>query len=423
VTGNYALAPKIHTTFNYSYTHATQNESFAGMGLSTAAGLPTSLNGVMDTTVAQAGISARPWTKLSMLANVRFEDNADGTPKALYGGTYVNPNNSSQKVNSKAEVSYLFPEGSRGTVGVDYNWIKRNVPNVGSSDLVISSGSLTSIREQTNELSYRAELRKPLTDNLNASVAFVQSFRNGTHWINLGSTSAQYPNTYQTMRYADVYAVTGIFPSTMMDRKREKVRGTIDWNASEKLSMQFSLENGQDTFSAPTTTGLHSSGMTSAAVDASYAVNDNWKTTGYLSYGEQTLNESHSAGYIARIVNTTSTAGVGVVGKVNGKLEVGADLSYLTDINGYGFESGSSAAPGSLPDVSYRMLALKLYGKYALSARSEVRVDLVQQNINYDDWAWTGSGVPYTFSDNSTVAMQSSQSVTYIGVKYVYRLK
>jgi MtrB/PioB family decaheme-associated outer membrane protein len=423
LSGNFRIAPKVQTTFSYTETHAKQNESFAGMGLAAAAGLPGSLNGAVDTALTQVGITARPFPKLSLLANVRFEDVKDSTPHALYGGTYSNATYNSQKANSKAEASYVFPENFRGTLGYDFNWNKRNVPGVGSTEQTISPGSLTSVRENTSEQVYRIELRKPFTDTLNASIAYSKSMRDGSHWINLGSTSAVYPLTYQPVRWADAYNVTGVFPTTMIDRQRDKVRVMMDWVATDKLSLQFSLENGEDNYSAPTTKGLHGTSMSAYGVDASYVVSDTWKATGFINYNQQGDNVDHSGGYIARIDNTSTNIGVGVVGKVSGNIEVGADLSYLDDRNHYGLASGSSAAAGSLPDVNYRMLALKLSGKYALDKNSDVRVDLINQNTTFDEWTWGNAGVPFAYSDNSTVSMQSNQNVTYLGVKYVYRIK
>jgi hypothetical protein len=270
---------------------------------------------------------------------------------------------------------------------------------------------------------YRAELRKPLTDTLNATVVYSESKRDGSHWINLGNTTAQYPQTYQVVRYGDVYSATGVFPTTMMDRKRDKVRVLFDWAASDAVSLQFNTESGHDTYSAPTLTGLKSADTYAVGVDASVAVSDNWKATGYVNYGQQLMNVSHSAGYIARINNVTTNYGVGLVGKLNGKTEVGGDLSYLDDSNVYGLGSGSSAAAGNLPDVSYTTLALKLFGKYALDKQSDIRVDMVHQNTLFHEWTWGNAGVPYAYSDNSTVSMQPNQNVTYLGVKYVYRLK
>jgi hypothetical protein len=261
-----------------------------------------------------------------------------------------------------------------------------------------------------------------MSETVNASIVYSQSNRVGSHWVNLGGANLLY-STYQDMRYGDVYAVTGVFPTTMMDRDRDKVRVMLDWTPSEKLSLQFSLEDGKDSYSAPTTKGLHSTDLRSYGVDAAYTLSSNWKLTGYLNYGEQGMLVDHSGGYIADMNNTSTSFGLGAVGKINGQIQVGGNLAYLDDRTSYGLGSGNSQAPGVLPDVTYKSLALKLFGKYALTADADIQVDLIHQKVTFDEWSWANDGVPFAYSDNSTVSMQPSQNVTYLGVKYVYRFK
>ncbi len=423
LSGSYAWNPTIRANFNVSVTHATQNQSFASMGITPVAGLPSSLDGVVDTTQAQFGITARPLPKLTLIANTRYEEVADKTPLALYGGTYSNSTNSFKKANSKAEASYLFPESIRGTFGMDYNWEQRNIPAVGSTLQTISPSSLTSVREFTNEMIYRVELRKSMSETANASIAYARSKRDGSHWINLGATSANYPLAYQTMRFVDIYTIDGVFPTSMMDRSREKMRAMVDWAASDKLTIQLALENNRDTYTAPTTKGLHAADISTIGLDATYAVSANWKTTGYINFGTQRVNIDHSAGYLANIDNTNSSVGFSVTGKLGAKLEIGGDMSYMDDSTHYGLASANATPAGVLPDVNYRMLALKLFGKYALDSSSDIRIDLAHQNVMFDEWTWGSAGVPFAYSDNSTVSMLASQIVNYLGVRYVYRFK
>jgi MtrB/PioB family decaheme-associated outer membrane protein len=423
LTGNYTVTPTIRTNFNYSYTHASQNQSFSGAGLTVPSGLPDNLAAVVDTTLLQVGATARPLPKLSLLANVRYEDISDKTPQALYAGVYSNAPNSSERVASKAEASYQLPQNVRATFGADYSWVKRELPSVGSAVLIIPSTSLTSVREIVDELTYRAELRKSMSETINASIAYSQSNRLGSHWMNLGSTSTRYPSTYMEMRDGDVYAVTGVFPSYMMDRDRDKFRVMVDWTPSDKLSLQLALEDGKDTYTAPTTKGLHSSDMRSVGIDAAYTLSTNWKLTGFINFGEQGLLVDHSGGYIADVNNTSTNFGAGVAGKVNGQLQVGGDLSYLNDRTQYGLGSGNTQAAGVLPDVTYKSLALKLFGIYALNSNTDIRVDLVHQKVTFNEWTWANAGSLFAYSDNSTVFMQPSQNITYLGVKYVYKFK
>ena len=419
LSGNYAFNPSTRGNFNFASTHSTQNESYAA-----ALGQPGSLNGVVDSTLAQVGLTARPMPKLSLLGNWRYEKIDDQTPQIKDISTgYTNLPNSSEKSNGKAEASYQLPQNYRATVGVDYAWVKRNVPAVGSTALYIPTTSLTSVRESTTELTYRAELRKAMSETVNGSIAYMESTRKGSHWLNLAATNATYPSTYQPMRDGDVYSATGVFPTTLMDRKRDKVRMMFDWMPNDKLSLQLSLEDGKDTYSAPTASGLHSTKMNSVGVDAAYIISDNWKTTAFVNFGDQSIQVDQNAGYIAEIRDTSKSAGFGVIGKLTSKIDVGADLSYLYDVNSYGLGSGNTQPAGVLPDVTYRTVTLKLFGKYALDTKSDVRVDFSYQNLTFNEWTWSNAGIPFAYSDNTTVSMQPNQTATYLGVKYVYRFK
>ena len=420
VSGNYVITPTIRSNFNVSYSQATQNESFSGMGLSGAPAGRSDLGAKVENTLVQFGLTARPLPKLSMLANWRYEDINDKTPVALYNGASTNTGLSSQKAKGKAEASYQLSGDLTATLGADYDWVKRQLP---VATTLIPATSLSSLREWTEELGYRAELRKSMSDKLNATVAYVHSWREGSHWINLGPTSALYPAPYQVVTYGDAYSANGTFPFTMTDLKRDKVRAMVDWMPTDDLSLQFTLEDGRDNYAAPSEKGLHDTGMRSYGVDASWTLSDKVKLTGYVNQTRQTLHVDHNAGYVANLDNLATSVGLGVVGKPSGVLDLGADLAYLDDSNRYGLGSGNASAAGVLPDVSYRMTTLKLYGKYALNNSADVRVDLVHQNAKLNEWTWGYAGVPFAYSDNTTVSLQPNQSVTYLGVRYVFKIR
>jgi hypothetical protein len=219
---------------------------------------------------------------------------------------------------------------------------------------------------------------------------------------------------------------------TLANRQRDKAKIFADWVASESLTLQFSAEGGNDTFSAPTSYGLRSTRMSQFSVDAGYAISDKWAMTAYASQGNQTLNQARSAGYVLAYDNTSTSIGLGVTGKPTGTLEVGGSLSFTDDKSVYaqtldamaGTDSiALLAASGGLPNIVYRQTALKLFGKYAVDKKSTVRVDLVHQRSNVNDWAWGYNGVPYAYSDGTTVSQKPTQSVSVLGVTYVYQLQ
>lgn len=423
VAGSYAFTPTTRANFKYAYTRATQNANFADMGLTGAPAGVNSLDGLVNNTLAQFGLTARPMPKLSLLANVRYEDKEDKTPIASYivtgpgslgGTTYTNHQNSSKKLNGKLEASYLLPKNYRATLGVDYQSVKRDRPV--STALI---DGLSALREDTRELGYRAELRRSMSETLNASVGYVHSKRDGSSWLSL-APGAGFPAVSDTA----IYNPYGAFPTTLEDRQRDKFKVSADWTPIEDLSVQLMLEDGKDSYTAPTEQGLRDTGVSSYGVDAAWKLSDKWKITGYWDHGNQTLHVNQ-AGYLAELKNVNNSMAIGFVGNPSGKYEVGAKLSYMNDSNRYqqSLSSGAALVGGGLPDVEYRVTMLKLYSKYALEKNADIRFDLVHQRARLNQWTWGNNGTPFVYSDNSSVSLQPNQSVTFIGVTYTYKMK
>jgi hypothetical protein len=165
--------------------------------------------------------------------------------------------------------------------------------------------------------------------------------------------------------------------------------------------------------------------MSSYGIDAALSVSENWKLTGYANQGMQTQHVDHGVGYMAELENVNTTLGLGVVGRPSSKLELGGDLSYMDDINRYNqsMATGAAIVGGGLPDVTYRMTILKLFGKYALQKNADISVNFVQQRVQFDEWTWSYNGIPFAYSDNSSVSMQQNQNVTFLGASYVYKFR
>ncbi len=138
VSGGYSFTPTTRATFKLSSAHLVQDDAFpVGFRVSAAVpntalrapGTPDNLNGRIDTTLLQAGISSRPMPKLSLRADFRREDRSDRTPVYTYlTGVAANATNNGQNeprsvrtTNGKAEASYSLPMDFRLTGGVEYD--------------------------------------------------------------------------------------------------------------------------------------------------------------------------------------------------------------------------------------------------------------------------------------------------------------
>ncbi|HVB48858.1 MAG TPA: MtrB/PioB family decaheme-associated outer membrane protein [Burkholderiales bacterium] len=441
VDGTYAIAPKVRSTFNLSYQHATQDQSFSAMGLTGAPPGVSSLGAVMDTTLAQFGLTANPLQKLSLLANLRYEDRADKTPLEYYNiegssitGAWTNDQYSYRKVAGKLEGTYQFPANFRGTLGVDYQSIDRDLP----VDTTQVAG-LSALREKTEETSYRAELRHTFSDTFAGSIGLVHSSRTGSDWYSLCTSGACTAGGigYGTIVSASQLAAamtSGAFPTYLLDRTRDKGRLTAEWTPSDRASLQLVIENGRDHYDAPTYTGMQSAGATLYSLDVTYALTLEWKLTGYVSRSDQSMqvNMPTLSSYQMAMRDLNDTIGIGLTGKVSERLDVGANLAYINDKNIYGQAMGPTASAanvaflassGGLPDVTFRETRINLYGKYALNKNAAVRVDLVQQIDKDNEWTWGYAGVPFTYSDNTTVSLNPNQRVTVLMARYIYSFR
>ena len=359
--------------------------------------------------------------KLSVLADLRYENRADKTPIALYGaGVPVTTNSPDplKKLNGKLEASYRLPDNYRATLGIDYDKVNRGIfPST------YSPGGIDLWREETNGLGWRAELRRSMSETLNAGISYTRSRSGGSGWRGCNGVL---PCTSPVSDAAA--AALGSTPGapqtafTIMDIRREKLKLSADWSPAENLSLQFLVEGGKDEYTVPHTAaisrGLQDTGMRLYSVDAALALSDMWKLTSYLSQGKRTTQVNFS--YLAELESTNTALSIGVRGKPTGKFEVGGDLSYMNDKSRY---SLAQATNGSLPDVTFRQTTLRFFGKKAIEKNADVRVDLVHQSTYLNEWSWENNGSSFSYSDLTTVGMQRNQKAAYMLATYTYKFK
>jgi hypothetical protein len=308
-----------------------------------------------------------------------------------------------------------------------------------------------------------------MSDTLNGSIGFSSSQRRGSDWTNLSTLNPGQPtansaantfliNTYCGGRecYGQLLSANAIiqlsastpFPISMADVNRDKWRVSADWTPFEQVSVQVMGEDGKDKNVMPFDPvaggkGWQDSKVSFYGVDVTYAISDAWKLTGYASKGEQTIHINHSTGYIADLNNRSEAFGLSLSGQVNTRLQVGANLTYINDVNKYGVaaNTGTSGdrltgltvtqpsatnlaqAAVGLPDVTYRKEIVSFYGQYTLDKKSDIRLDLAQHKYKYNDWVWGDATSPFVYADNTMVKQQVDQNVTFVGVTYIYKFR
>jgi hypothetical protein len=267
-----------------------------------------------------------------------------------------------------------------------------------------------------------------MSETVSGAISYVSSKRDGSNWLRPNGTTG----VTEISDTGSGFTSNAIFMPSLADRKRDKIRLVANWQPTEQWSLQFVAEDGNDKYQLPTDYGLRSSGMSNYTVDATYVVSEQWSLNGWITYGKQALNQARPEGYIMAFDNKSTAVGLGVTGKPSDKIQLGGSLSYVDDKNVYAQSLDASAPPssvqllnatGGLPDITYRRTEVRVYGRYALSAVSALRADLLYFNAKYNDWAYGYAGTPYVFTDGTTVSQDQKQSVTYLGVTYVHTLK
>jgi len=425
LSGSYAFTRSTRLNFKLGYSLAQQQQDFAASGFTSAPAGVANLGGKLATTLAQVGITSRPLPKLTLQANVHYEDRDDQTPTALYNvegsASYTNRQLPSTKTRGKLQANYQFTSDYRGTLSVDGESIDRGIFTATSALAGVSA-----LRQKTDETSVRAELRRRMSENFSGALSLESSERNGSTWLRnnsgLGVTAVPDPSA------ASSGFSTAIFMPTLADRRRDKIKLRAEWQPREDLSLQLVGEDGKDKFSAPTSYGLRSTAMSSVSLDWNYALSSKWNLNGFVSQSKQQLDQARPAGTVLAFDNTSSTFGLGFTGKPMSQLELGGTLALIEDLSTHVQtldataalgDAALLAATGGLPDISFRQAQLKLFGKYKLDKNSILQINLIHQHSSWNDWAWVFNGTPYVYSDGTTVSSKPVQNVSFVGVTYV----
>lgn len=432
VSGNYAFTKTFRSTFKLAYTHATQNEDYGAMGFTGAPAVSrANLGGVVDTTLLQLGLSARPIARLSLLGNVRYEQKDDQTPIDLYNVAntvrWNNAHTTHRKLASKLEASYLLPSNVRATLGYDFERIDRELPD----PVNVEIGGLSGLRGRLEDNTVRAELRRSLSETLTGSLGVSHSSRKGSDWYNLCVSAAcvaqglVYGEQYS---YADIYQNTASFPFNLADRKRDAVKVTADWLATERLSLQLVGQAAHDGYDPPSMNGLRQGTLHLVSLDGAYTLSERWKFTAYGSLSDQTMNSADRPAYVADMRNRSVAYGLNVVGRPTGVLEVGAGITRLLDITKYNLTPDLLSTPNNvlqnevgLPNVTFSEIRYGAYTKYSLTKQAGLRFDITRIVSRLEEWAWGYNGVPWVYSDGTTVSIQPHQQVTFAAARFIYK--
>lgn len=444
LNGGYTFTPTTRATFKVSYTRATQDDHLPTKdvpGLSLASS-PSSLNGQVNTTLVQLGVTSRPIKDLSLVANLRYHDFDDATPVNRYvqqvvGGVLQpcgsgaaqcvdNTPMSYRTLSGKLEGTYRLGDGYSVIAGVEERHQDRSLPAATSVTGGVDNQRVVPMRSKLDETTWRLELRRSLSDAVNGSLAYLNSRRTGSTYTPAGAGAGGAASDY-------------INPINIADRDRNKLRLAIDWTPVESLSFQFSLEGGRDRYDhdAARPYGLIDGSNQLATLDAAYTLSDKWKVNAWYSYDRTHASQLNSRTLATRstkdndLSDTGNSVGLGLRGEVTSRFKLGTDLLWARNVSRYEQSLNAlqaSGMEGNLPAIENKLTRLSVFSIYSLDKSSDLRLDLISEHWKTNDWSWMfANGTPFTYgtgnTDSTVVTSNPRQSSTFIGMRYIYKFQ
>jgi MtrB/PioB family decaheme-associated outer membrane protein len=396
VNGGYSFTPTTRGTFQASYGLGTQDEGFFTPPTQPG-NTRTDLGGKVHNSLVNLGLSSRPTTDVSTRLKLRHEERNDNTPLERYVPAAAtragfNVPFSRTTTAADAEADYQLPMNFKLTGGVGYEHWERSSPPVRH----------TAFRKETDEVSARVSLRRPLLETLSGSVGYIRSERTGSDLQNDGTNL--------------------IDPILWANRSRDKGRLTLDWAPTSAFSMQFVGEASVDRYSARDL-GPQDGNSLFTSLDASYKLSDDWELGGWLSLNQTTMHQRtrNSAGtsWEADLVHSGIGVGASVRNQLTERLKLIFDLQRTDDTSEHGIGSlGGTAGMGpSLPDIVYKQWLFGVTGDYALDENYGVKLKYAFAHTTVRDWTWQG----YTYADGTAVQIPPEEQAHFVGLSFYFK--
>ncbi|HXZ97499.1 MAG TPA: MtrB/PioB family decaheme-associated outer membrane protein [Burkholderiales bacterium] len=434
LTAGYNFTPFTRGTFKAAYTYQIQDENFV---LTPGFPLPPAndLQGDLNTTLVQAGLTSQILPKLSGLADIRYENRSDNTPIYVYTPTAsltsttngTNEPRDLKTIDSKLQASYLLPANFRFTGSGEYVIQRRNEYPIRS----------VSYRYETDDLFWRGELRRAISETVTGALTYVHESKWGSPFLINRLTGG-------------AVGSNDIEPLYLANRSADTVKLMTNWTPVDALSFQIYGSGGWVNYGARNqqdfqNLGLQSGWTQNYGADATYVFTEKWQANAWYSRNDIRVSQitcsnagtgataasspggacNGAAGptaanpiWEAELRNVSNTFGIGTKGKVTGKVDVDANIEYTNIVDHYPMQDLVPGAPigATVPNINTQIFDLRLTAKYAFEKNMGFRFNYIYNKFKTNDWTWTS----WTYADGTTVTQNPNQVVNFIGVAYYF---
>jgi MtrB/PioB family decaheme-associated outer membrane protein len=373
VTGSYLLPYKSQLTGMISRGRMTQDQDFQPYTV-TSPTLPqrTSLDGEVWLTTAQLKLASRPQPKLRLTAEYRFDERDNDSSVATYNTIVADSFPTTAATNRP--LSY-----ERNQVDLTANYrINTSMSLRGGYSYDDMSRDYTDAeREDTREHSVFAKWKlKPHAD---VDLALYADYgdRDGSDY--------NPPPLIENPAMRKYY---------LADRERTRVGASVDFQASDRLSLSTSTDYIRDDYHN-SEIGLTEATQPTWTVDISWQPRKN--VTTYAYYTREDIESSQAGSELATttpdwtadFTDTVDTFGGGAkITGIRNKWDMGADLVYSSatgEVDLVNLTPGGTATP--YPDLETSLTSVKLWAEYRHRKGLSYRLGYWYERFEADDWA------------------------------------
>ena len=449
LAGGYFFTPKTKLTGGLSFGINRQNASYDGTYTpGTAPGLPVnSLDGRVLTRHADAKLTHQFSQALNGSVGFKYNERANNTPVNAYqfvdlaGSTtpVTNAPVSNKREQIDAALTWRLDKRQRLDFGYSYDHISRWCNNGLASN---AQGALSAANAGYYTVASCAQVPKS-TDNslsLGYKLALLDSVSLNAGYTHSDRDATVNPAFYNPMQSNSAgYENFGWMAWFQGSRREDLLKAGVSWQLHEKLTLGLNGRYAKDNY-YDSDLGVQTGKSGSINLNADYAPTENMSFGAYASWQRRTRDmlagsDRNAMSPPQNIWGNTLTdrdTAVGVYGKqkfMSGKLQFTEDISYGEGRTGYNTTLVQNINPatgnsGSTPDMTSKLLQLRLTGSYALSKASSLVFGYMYQRLRSNDYYYNAYQYGYTPSSmlsTGQVSPRYSVNVVYLMYRYTFQ--
>ena len=407
----YNFSPTTRWTGNVQLGMMLQNSGFVpGSGNANIASVapPTSsLAGAIQTTHANTALTTVPWTNADLRLSYTLDDRRNQTPRSAYVNqfyqdaysasaiTVYNLPLSYQHQQATADFGYRLTPSTKLMVGYNYDTTVRNDSATG----------------QVNQNAVNAKVRTNFGNDVFGNIALLHedreagNYNRNAAWVALGQSTlnefAGFVNYYEA------------------SRKREEVKGTIDFPIGPKMTATVMGAADYDRY-PNSALGLRNNNNFSIGPDFTYQFASNLSAHGYYTYQMIFFDQANAVSnaacngngttltvgaapcqnngtWVGRNMDSTHTAGLSLDWQPMEALKISADYTFSYGRNAYSIANGgifSFVAAGTaalqvapIPDVTSMLNSVSLRAEYQILPNASLWLAYNYERFDAKDYA------------------------------------